>query len=383
MRAVSRRVSVFSAVMVIAVLSAPLLAQSGAPKRDPVEHDLGSDHFIAGSSVSIATPVQGDLVAAGGNVDVSAEIGGDAVVAGGNVRLGAAVRHGVYAAGGRVALNAPVQRNARMAGGTIEIGPQARIGGNVSAGAGEVRISGPIDGYLQVGAGRVVIDAPVGGNVEVASEVLELGPKARISGRLRYVSRNEVQRDPAAEVTGGIERVTPSATWPVPSRVQERAGRGAGWVWSAGLMLIAGILAVALPGVYTGVGATMQARWALSLLVGFIALVCIPVAAVIAMFTVIGVPLGLAALALYLVLLLAGYVSTGVVAGGLALTRLRAVRASHPGWRFGAAALGMFSISLLGRLPWVGGLIVLAALLVGIGALLMQLRGQAQIPQGA
>lgn len=373
MKTLSHCVPLLILAFLLTVIAAPVSAQNPTPAREPVERDLGLDHFIAGGTVSVSKSVAGDLAAAGGNVDVAAEVGGDALVAGGNVRLGASIKQGLYAAGGRVSVNGPVQRNARIAGGTVEIGPQARIAGNVTVGGGEVRIMGAIDGYLQASGGHVVIDGPIGGDVEVASGSIELGPNARINGRLRYASRDELRRDPAAEVKGGIERFSPRAAWPVPSDVQENAGRGAGWVWTVGLMVIAAILVAVLPGVYTGVGSVVRGRWALSLLVGFIALVCIPVAALIAMFTVIGVPLALVMIALYLALLLVGYVSAGVSAGEAVLQRWQAARASQTSWRIAAALLGMLAVSLLGRLPWIGGLVVFAAMLLGIGALLMQL----------
>lgn len=365
--------TVLASALLLIMVAPPLAAQHPAAMREPLERGFGADQFIAGGTVSVTKPVAGDLFAAGGNVDVAAEIGGDAVVAGGNVRLGAPLRQGLYAAGGRVSVDAPVQRNMRIAAGNVEIGPHAKIAGNATVAGGEVRVSGAIDGYLQVGGGRVVIDGPVGGDVEIAGGAVELGPNARVNGRLRYASRGELQRDPAAEVRGGIERFPPRAEWPVPSGAHARTGRGIGWVWSFGLMIIAAILVAALPRVYAGVTATVRARWALALLIGFIALVCIPVAALIAMITLVGVPLALAAIALYLALLIAGYVSAGVAAGELALQRLQPARAAQPGWRIAAAALGMLAISVLGRLPWIGGLVVLAALLLGIGALLMQL----------
>lgn len=345
------------------VVAAPLLAQPpGAGhewmERETVQRDLGTDHFTAGGTVSVSRPVAGDLAAAGANVDVTAAVGGDALVTGGNVRLGASIKQDLYALGGRVSIDGAVQRNARLVGGTIEIGPQARIAGNVTVGGGEVRIAGAINGYLQAGGGHVVIDGTVGGDVEIAGGTIELGPNARIDGRLRYASRDELQRDPAAVVKGGTERFTPHAGWPGPSDAQKRAGRGAGWIWTAGLMLLAAILAAALPGVYAGVGVSARERWAMSLLVGFIALVCIPVAVLIALLSVIGAPLALLMIALYLALLLAGYVSAGIAVGAVALKRWQPARAAQTGWRVGAAVLGMLAISLLGRLPWIGALLM-------------------------
>jgi hypothetical protein len=56
------------------------------------------------------------------------------------------------------------------------------------------------------------------------------------------------------------------------------------------------------------------------------------------------------------------------------LQRLQPARADHQGWRIGSAVLGMLAVSLLGRVPWLGGLVVLAALLLGVGAVLMQVQ---------
>lgn len=347
-------------------------AQHAAGHGETIERQRGADHFAAGGMLSIDWPVPGDLIAAGGDIDVSADVGGDAVASGGHVRLAAAIGQGVYAAGGRITLDGPVQRNVRMAGGRVDIGKRAKISGNASLGGGEVRVAGSIDGYLQVGGGRVFIDGPVGGNVEVAAGNLELGPNARIGGSLRYASGDPLKRDAASQVQGTIERFELPSDWPVPADMHRNAGRGAGWIWSLGLIAMAALLVAALPGVFGGVGETLRSRWPMAMLVGFIALVCIPVVALLAMLTLIGAPAGLAALALYFALLVAGYVTAGIGLGDRTLMRLWPERWSRAGWRVLAAVLGMLAITLLARLPVVGWLFVLLAMLLGIGALLLR-----------
>jgi hypothetical protein len=143
---------------------------------------------------------------------------------------------------------------------------------------------------------------------------------------------------------------------------------------TAGLVLTAIVLVAALPGFTTRVANTLQTRAAMSLLMGFAALVCIPVAAVVLLVTVIGIPLAVIAVLLYLVLLLAGYTMTGVTVGDWLLQRYRAANAGRVGWRILAAALAVLVIALLGRVPWIGGLVSFVALVAGMGALVMQVR---------
>ena len=147
-----------------------------------------------------------------------------------------------------------------------------------------------------------------------------------------------------------------------------------GWAWTFVILVIAALLAAAFPHFYQGVAQTARTRWPLALLLGFVMLVCWPLAAVFAAITLIGIPLALAMIAFYLALLLVGYVSAGIALGQVALQHWGGEHATNTGWRIAAAVLAMLAISLLGRVPFAGGLIVLVALLTGIGALLMQLR---------
>jgi len=341
-------------------------------RASSVALDQGGDHLVAGRSIRVVQPVAGDLLAAGGKVDVDAAVNGDAAVAGGDVRIGGAVGNSLYCGAGQVRLDGTVGRNARIGGGHVEIGPKGVVTGNVSIAGGEVRIDGAVKGYVHAAGGRVLIDGPVGGDVMARSAAVELGPNARIAGKLRYASRSELKRDAAAQVTGGVER-EPIEARP-PGQAQRTVARAGGWVWSLGLVLMAVVLVAALPAFSARVAATLHRRVGMSLLIGFVALVCIPVAAVLLLITVVGVPLALLALVLYFVLLLVGYAMTGIGIGDWLLGRYRAAHASRVGWRIAAAALAMLAIALLARVPWIGGLVSFVVLIAGLGAVVMQAR---------
>lgn len=337
--------------------------------KEVAERRLGGDHFIAGSGVRVDAPVAGDLIAAGGNVDVDERVDGDALLAGGNVRVTGAVGDALYAGGGQMTIDGSIANNARIAGGRVELGPRAVIGGNLSVAGGQVSVHGEVKGYVQAAGGNVYINGAVGGDVVAAGSQVELGPHARIAGELRYASPEELRRDPAAQVAGGIQRMQVD----IGRQREYKEFRVSGWIWTAGLMVLAAVLVVAAPTFTARVADTLQTRIGWSLLIGFIALVCVPVAIVVLLVTIIGIPVALLTLVLYLALLLAGYVVTGIGLGDWVLKRWRGATVST-GWRAVAAILAVLVIALLGRLPFIGGLIVFAVLLVGLGALVMQLR---------
>jgi hypothetical protein len=274
----------------------------------------------------------------------------------------------VVAAGCEVRVNAPVDGKVRIAGGDVEIGPDANVTGNVALAGGDVVVKGHIKGNLSAAGGNVRIDGKVDGDASVAAGNFELGPNAKIGGKLRYRAGN-FERADEAEVASGIERAS-RHRW--NRHVDSFDGFGhssPGWIWTAGLMILAGAIAALLPGFSGRMSDEMRAHPWTSLLFGFIAFVCIPVAAVLLMVTVIGIPIGLLAIVGYAALLLVGYVVTSVVVGGLLLDRIQSEAAKNVGWRALAAVGAMLAIAIVGRIPVLGHLVVFAALLVGVGAI--------------
>ncbi len=337
------------------------------------EHSIDADRFISGSSVLVRQPVTGDLFVAGGELDVVATVEGDVVLAGGRVRLDAAANQDVYAAGGRVAVDASVARNVRIAGGSVQIGPRARIGGGVTIAAGKVDVLGAVNHYLQVAAARVYIDAPIGGDVEIAGQDIELGPNARITGALRYLAARPPVQHPDAQVGGGVHPIKHAQSTKFNVPPWRGLARVVLWLWTVGLMLLAAAFVAAFPDTALRIAATARRRLGLSLVLGFVGLVVIPSAAAVIAFTAVGVPLALLAGLFYLGLLLLGYVSAGIVLGDAVLSRW-AAHTQWTGWRATAAALAMLLLGVIARAPIVGAIVTAVALLIGMGAILLQFR---------
>lgn len=369
--------------MLCAMLVLPALAQAPVNSENTVQRDFGNDRFAAGKLLLIERPVSGDLIAAGSEIEVAAAVIGDALLAGGSVAVNKPISQSLYAAAGKLLINDAVGRNVRVAGGRIEFSPISEVAGNVSASGGEIELKGKVKGYVQAAGGRVFIDAIIVGNVEATSGQVELGPNAKITGNFRYASREPLKRDPAAQTNGGVEIFEAPGGWPVPENVEHTIGRSGGWIWTIGLLIIAALLMLALPNFYARVAGTLRSRPGMSALIGFVTLVCMPIAALIFMITIIGVPLGLLTVMLYALLLVLGYVAAGMSLGEWAVKRVKGDHPSSPLWRVGAAVLGVLLVSLLARIPWVGAWVALVALIAGVGVLVLQVWTAWKSPQSA
>jgi len=264
--------------------------------------------------------------------------------------------------GGKVEITEPVEGNVHAAGGEITLA--APVSGRAHLAGGKINVNGAVAGDLRAAGGQVVIDSAIGGDASVAAGSLELGPHARIAGKLEFRG-GELKQDPEAKVLGGVERRS------MHSRHAHEMGPfgrfAVGWLWTVGLMVMAAIIAAALPGPTRRMTKELREHPWTAPLIGFIALTCIPIAAVLIMITIVGIPIGILALLGYAALLMVGYVWLSVVVGGLLLDRFRADVASQVAWRVGAAVIAMLVLALLARVPFLGGFVAFAALIAGVG----------------
>lgn len=298
---------------------------------------------------------------------------------GGDVQVSEATTGSLTAMGGRVSVDAPVAGSLRAAGGQLIVGADAAVHGRASLAGGSITVKGPIEGDLRAAGGHIRIDGPVGGDAHIAGGMLSLGPDARIAGKLDFRG-GELQQDPAAQVIGGIEHIQRGGWQHHQLTAAERYTRG--WFWTGMLLVLAALLAGALPGPSQRLALELRERPWVAVLLGFLALTAIPVAAVMLMLTIIGIPIAILALVFYAGLLLVGYVWLAVVLGGLVLDRFRPEIAAVTAWRVGAAVLSMLVLALLVRLPLVGGSLRFLAVGVGIGMIAAAVFRSRQPPAG-
>jgi len=347
------------------------LQLAGASERETATRSIGDDLFMAGGNVRLTEGAAGDAILAGGKVATSGSIRGDQVAAGGQLELNADTGGGLYAAGGTVRLDGKVARNARMAGGDVEVGPEADVQGGVTIGAGRVEINGHVGKYLNVGAGHTRIDGHIGGDVEVSSGDLDVGPGAIIDGTLTYYGPQAATVAAGAQIKGAVHYVQRKG-WGHGVHTGTPRGFGVGaWLWLIG-WIGAGCLLLALwPGFARVVTDMAQRRPGMALLMGFVVLVCAPIALLLLMVTVIGIPLALLGICLYLALLPLGYLASAASIGEWLLSRMRQGAQIVLQQRILMLIGVLIVLFVLTRVPWLGSIVKAVVVLAGVGSLVM------------
>jgi hypothetical protein len=291
--------------------------------------------------------VTGDVLAAAREIIISGHVGGTVRVTGSNVTVSGAVAHDLLAGCGN-----------------LVVGTQATIGRDVLAGAGSSSFSGRIDRDVRVGSGTATFSGSVGGTVYARAKEVHLTESADLERDLFYTSKNEVTRAAGAKVAGQVQRKVPKE-----SERGNQFGRGAvGWVRGLIGFLIFGVLLHLL---FASAGArateTLRRSPLASLGLGLLISCGVPCAA--AALFVVGVLVGgwwiaLGALAVYVLLLAAGYVMAANAVGTLVLAR----GGKSPA--FGLSLLtGLVILGIVALIPFLGWLLGWGAALLGVGAL--------------
>lgn len=236
--------------------------------------------------------------------------------------------------------------------------PEGETVGDVVVVDGPVRIAGRATGDVIAIAGSVRISGSVDGDVAAVSQRITLAPTARVGGDLLYGDERPVVPE-GAQVAGEIRDQNWSETL-----------SGWGWVswfgwWLAVSVstLLAGILLVWLAP--RGLEAASRAvRERTGAVVGFGVLtgIGIPIVAVIALVTLVGIPFGIGLLLALLPLLSVAYVTCGWVLGR------RIVRTGSP-WLALLAGWGILRV--LALIPVLGGIVGFVATVVGLGAIVV------------
>ncbi|HYV15468.1 MAG TPA: polymer-forming cytoskeletal protein [Conexibacter sp.] len=273
-----------------------------------------------------------------------------------------------------IAVLAPVLLALLLAAGSASAAPDRVVitgGAVVSAGQtagdvvvldGAVTIAGRVTGDVVAVSGPVRVTGRIDGDLIAVSDRAFLGPAARVGGDLRYGDERPVLA-PGASVGGKVSN-------------EDWADAASGWGWvsvfgwwlavSVSTLIVGALLVWLAPGalyaaeraVREHLGATVG--WGVAIAIG------VPLLAVLALVTLVGIPFGVALLLAAIPVLLVAYATTAWIVG-------RRVLRNRSTSRWVAMLAGWGILRVLALIPVAGALVGLAATVVGLGALAVAL----------
>lgn len=322
---------------------------------------IDSTAYIAGRHVDVAGEVNGDLFCAGQNINVSGTIHGDIICAGQTITITGKVDGDVRAAGQTVVIGSIIDGNLTVGAQDLTINASANIGGDVTGGVDSLVINGNIGRDVVLGASQATINGNVARNIKSGVEHLNLGNNATVGGKIKYTSYNELNRAPGAKVSGSVSRSQ-------PKKQESHSGWfGIGFrvYWFFAMLVVALALILLFPSVFQASANRTMKSLGRTLLVGVGATLLTPIVFILLLITLVGIPLGL--------LLLLGWVMALILSGPFFayLIGREIWRGQHN--QILVMLLGATLLLLVYNIPWIGFIVMLAAIFIGMGMVVREL----------
>jgi len=386
-RKAGRFIILLAAVLAVTIIiAAPVDAadiRQGEKLVVPAGEIVDDDLYLFGSRIAVDGTVNGDIIAFADIIDINGPVNGNFNGGANYITVKGPVRGSVRVAASTMDIDSSIGGDLVAAASQVDITPGGSVGRDLLAAAGTVRVDGPVGKDIRGSAGDLIINSSVGGNVDIECRDVKLEPAASIAGYLTYRSEHEAEQAAGAMVKGQTTHVSP----PPPQTSGDATGRMVGWALSAIVIfavillvlvaifkyiaaLLTGIIFILIARKYiSGLVETLKSKPWHSLGYGALFLFLVPIAVVIAFILVIGIPLGLAGLALYILAVYLGRIFTGLFIGKWILRQ--SADTTAPGPLIGALALGLLVVNIVSIIPFIGSLCDLAAILFGLGAILI------------
>ena len=359
-----------------AVFSIPAPAAAATEFRKGTTVEVSKDEvikgniFLSGKRVEVQGTVDGDVFAMGKDVEIDGHITGDLISAGRTVLIRGQVDGNVRSAGNSVTVIGKVGKNISYFGDTVNVDSKGVVDGGAMMFGGELNIEGRLGRDVLFAGNRVFLNAPVGGSVDAKGAEMEIGSRAQVDGPIRFESDKEPIVSSSAKLASPVQ-------FTKHVEHHERFGRHSGlWVafLAAAFILFGLVLFRVMP--QFSLDATRAAEsYGASIGLGVLVLFAVPIAALIACATFVGLFVGFSTFVLWLIALCAAQVAVGAVIGQWILGRTTDI------WGcVGRMALGVLIIRAVTLVPHVGGWIKLGVLLWGMGAISLALYRRFQPP---
>jgi len=331
------------------------------------DETIKGDIYLSGERIRIEGTVEGDVFVAGKDIDIDGHVTGDVISGCQAMRVRGRVDGNVRAAGNNGIISGSVGRGVTWFGDSVTVDTTGKVGETVSMFGGNLAVDG------QVGRDILFFGHEVGVNGAVLGSIWERGDSLIIASTGQVGGRIQFKGDHEASVSSGAKLASPVEFTQRERKSEYSTGHYYIWriIWTAAFILLGLVLFLLLPKFASesvAAGERVGAPIGLGVLVFF----GVPIAALLACVTVVGIPLGLLTLGLWFFAINCAELVVGTVVGNWIFGRTTDV------WgQIGRMAAGFVLVRIvytpIAPLHVIGILVGLGIWMWGIGAISLAL----------
>lgn len=305
--------------------------------------DINGDAYIAGNGISLSGSADGDVIAFGNTLNIFLE------------NVGGSVR----AFGSTINIGGKINRNITSAGANVNI-KEGTVANGVYISGEKVEFLGEAED-LFISADKVALNGTIYGNVDIECKELIIGEYAKVDGEIKV----KASKEPTILGDFNKDKIELSLIKDHKDNASYYTGFFVSKVLSLITALILAVLLVLICKKYLfrTKEYVIDKAW-LPLLIGFATLIIVPIVALIICITVVGVPVAFITLIIYGILIYLSPIISGIILGKIILKNMNA---------YLSALIGTVVIKVLIFIPYIGGILLFACILLSLGVFVQNL----------
>jgi len=341
-----------------------LVIKSGTDVVIRADEVIDDDLIAMGRSVKIEGTVNGDVFAFAQEVTIENIVNGSIYTGCAQVNINTKNCRSLWAFCGSLNADGNIENNLLFFGGHLKTGNTNLIKKDIIAFGGEIKLNGEVQGKVKGNMGKFNLSGKIGG-ADIQADKVNIESGAMVMENLIIKGNKEPVIDPNAKILGKTEYKK------IEAKTHKPKTGATGFFKTLFFIskLIIGIILIALFKLYIKKTNKIlkDSTWK-SLGFGFLTIIVIPVVSVITLATIIGIPIAIFGVFVFLTL---AYVSGIVFATGFGEWVIKLIKKDTTISPILSFIVGFIIITLVCLIPYLGFFVRLAVLFFGTGMIVL------------
>jgi cytoskeletal protein CcmA (bactofilin family) len=351
-----------------AVLLQPAAAMGSETRKGEsvavaADETIKGDIFLFGERVRVEGNVEGDVFLFGHDATVSGHVKGDVIAFAQVLQVNGQVDGNIRAFTNTMTIRGTVARNVLTFDDVVNLESSGKIGGSLTTFVQSLNLDGSLGRDLMIFGKHLTLSGKVDGAIQMKGDQLTINSSAQVGGPIRYHGHKEAEVSPQAKLASPVDFEK------LESKPSYMEGHYYVWqvIWLAAFVVFGLVLFLLMPK-FAADAAGNAERYGASFGLGVLVFFGVPIAAIIACVTVVGLFVGISTLFIWYAALYFAQVIVGALVGQWLMGRTRET------WPLiGRMAVGLVIVRLATVIPVLGGWIKFGLMLWGLGALSLTL----------
>jgi cytoskeletal protein CcmA (bactofilin family) len=327
------------------------------------DETIKGDIFLFGDRVRVEGTVDGDVFLFGHDATVNGHVKGDVFAFAQLLQVNGQVDGNIRACTNTMAIRGTVGKNVLTFDEVVNLESTGKINGSLTIFAENLNLEGSLGRDLMIFGKHLTLSGMVDGAIQMKGDLLTINSSAKVAGPIRYEGNKEPEVSPQAKLASPVDYRK------LEHKPRYMEGHYYVWqvIWLAAFVLFGLVLFQLMPR-FAAEAVGSAERYGASFGLGVLVLFGVPIAALIACVTVVGLFVGISTFFVWYAALYFAQVIIGAVVGQWLMGRTRET------WPLiGRMAVGLVIVRLATVIPGVGGWIKFGVILWGLGAISLAL----------